>query len=155
MTIQTELRTVTDRIQSARHYLARCENAVLAARHNLTVAESDLDIERRALMARSDAGTNDIARRAYAERETAADRERADELAAELLDTECLLIQFKVSLATLADERRYLETIAKLAMAHLDNLGVIDDSDYDDDQREEDESGYNADVAAAVAAYAR
>ena len=33
--------------------------------------------------------------------------------------------------------------------------GAVDDSDYDDGQREEDESGYNADVAAAVAAYAR
>lgn len=117
MTIQTDLRNVTDRISNHRFDVARAENAVLAARHNLLVAETDLAVSRAALMASPDAGTNDTARRAYADRETTDERERVIALRVVLVQAEQDAALAAAALAREEDDRRYLELIARMTIA--------------------------------------
>ncbi len=117
MSIQTDLINATDAIIAARGNVAHYEvrQAQLTRYYNRD--EADLAVAHRALMARSDAGSNDAARRAYADRETAADRERLVEDAAELLSVETTLINMKCDLAQAVDRRRLLETLAQLTIA--------------------------------------
>lgn len=117
MTLQAEFRDITDRIKSARRALAEAEDARLRAKRDADVAAEDLEIARRALMARSDAGTNDTVRRAYADRETIRERGRAEDAALELLEAERRVIVATSDLRCVEDERRFLELVARLTIA--------------------------------------
>lgn len=117
MTLQTDLIETTDTIHHARGNVAHYERRQAKPAYYLERDEAAIAVAQRALMTRHDAGPNETARRAYAERETAADRERIAETAAELLDVECALISMKAELAQATDRRRLLETLAQLTIA--------------------------------------
>lgn len=124
MTLITDLRQVTDRIIVHRFDVARAENAVRVARHNLLVAESDLAVSRAALMANPDAGTNDNARRAYADRETTDERENVIDLRAALVRAE-QDAALAAALGREEDDRRYLELVARMTIAGAVETGPI------------------------------
>lgn len=164
MTIQTDLRTVTDRIIAARKTLADREFTRMAFARNARQAKTALDSAMVTSMARSEAGSNETARRAFATYETTVERRAVKAADDALTEAEAAVLDATVALRSLEDERRYLETIVKLAIANLDNLTVIDDSDYDDGsgrdndddaQTIEDNFGYACDVADALAHVAR
>ena len=117
MTIQSDLRDVTDRIIIHRFDVARAENAVLAARHTRFVAEADLAVSRAALMASPDAGSNEAQRRAYADRETTDERENVLDLRVALVRAEQDAAIAAAALAREEDDRRYLELIACMTIA--------------------------------------
>ena len=114
MNIQSDLQQVMDDIIVARDRLAGVEVSRVLRRRSVTQAEATLAAARIALMSRSDAGTNDAQRRAYAERETMRERvelERAEEL---LMRADCDAIEMAATLRSHEDHRRYLETVVKL-----------------------------------------
>ncbi len=162
MTIQTDLRNVTDSIIAARKTLADREFTRMAFARNARQAKAALDVAMVTSMARSEAGPNETTRRAFATYETTAERRAVKAADDALTEAEAAVLDATVTLRSLEDERRYLETIVRLAIANLDNLTVIDDSDYDDggrdnngEQGDEDNLGYNRDVADARRAAAR
>ena len=112
--IEADLRAATEAIIYARGRVAHYEirQAKLAYHYNRD--EAALAVAHRALMSRSDAGSNEAQRRAFADRETAADRDRLADTAAELLDVEAALINIKCELAQAIDRRRLLETLLSL-----------------------------------------
>ena len=114
MTIQTDFRSVTDRIIAARAALAEAEEDRIMARLDLAKAEADLDVARRRLMISPDAGTNDTARRAYAEHITRA-AAHLDTLRTDLAYTERDVLTAAVAMRCAEDERRYLELVARLS----------------------------------------
>lgn len=117
MSIQTDLRAATEAIIHARGNVARYEIRQAKLAHYYNRDEAALAVAHRALMSRSDAGSNEAQRRAFADRETAADRDRLANTAAELLDVEAALINMKCELAQAVDRRRLLETLAQLTIA--------------------------------------
>ena len=169
MTIQTDLRNVTDRIIAARKTLADREFTRMAFARNARQAKTALDSAMVTSMARSEAGSNETARRAFATYETTVERRAVKAADDALTEAEAAVLDATVALRSLEDERRYLESIVRLAIANLDNLTVIDDSDNadgsgrdnadagdDDDgseQSDEDNFFYGRDVAEAVARY--
>lgn len=122
MSIQTDLQAATIAIQSARNDVAHWQRRRLRVRLYLTQAQAEVATATRVLMARSEAGTNEVARRAYAERETAADREGIIEIENELADIEMSLITAQAILDTALDQRRYLESIIRLMVEHATDL---------------------------------
>lgn len=122
MSIQTDLQAATIAIQSARNDVAHWQRRRLRVRLYLTQAQAEVATATRVLMARSEAGTNEVARRAYAERETAADREGIIEIENELADIELSLITAQAILDTALDRRRYLESIIRLMVEHATDL---------------------------------
>ncbi len=140
MTLQSDLRSITDRIQAARRSLSDAEQDRLMARHDLTVAEAALETERRRLMTMPDAGTNDTARRVYAAYYTAEKQAEVDALALDLVYDEIDVISTTAALRMAEDERRYLELVARLAIAGAIETGPIpaiaytfaNDADADD-----------------------
>jgi hypothetical protein len=116
MTLTTDFRTVTDRIQAARRSLDEAEQDRLMARHDLAVAEDALETERRRLMASPDAGTNDTARRVYAAYHTQAMLAEVRTLSTDVVYAERDVIGAATALRIAEDERRYLEFVAKLAV---------------------------------------
>lgn len=108
------LRAVTDAIIAARGNVAHYEMRQAQLAHYYNRDDTALSVAHRALMSRSDAGSNDAQRRAFADRETAADRDGLAEIAAELLDVEGHLIRAKTVLAQAIDRRRLLETLLSL-----------------------------------------
>ncbi len=132
MTIQTDLRTVTDRIIVARKTLADREFTRMAFARNARQAKTALDSAMVTSMARSEAGSNETARRAFATYETTAERRAVKAADDALTEAEAAVLDATVALRSLEDERRYLEIIVRLAIANLDNLTVIDDSDNAD-----------------------
>lgn len=121
MSIQTDLQAVTIAIQSARNDVAHWLRRRLRVRLYLAQAQAEVATATRVLMARSEAGTNEVARRAYAERETAADREGIIEIENELVEIEQALITAQAILDSALDQRRYLETIVTLAVNRAAN----------------------------------
>jgi len=119
MSIQTDLQAATIAIQSARLDVAHWQRRRLRVRLYLTQAQAEVATATRVLMARSEAGTNEVARRAYAERETAADREGIIEIENELADIELSLITAQSILDSALDQRRYLETMVTLATSRV------------------------------------
>ena len=109
------LDAATTVIINARDDVAHYEVRQAQLAHYYNSAEADLAVAHRALMARSDAGSNDNARRASADRETVAERDRLARIADELLDVEAALIRAKAILAQATDRRRLLETLVSLA----------------------------------------
>jgi hypothetical protein len=65
MTIQSDLRTATNRIVTARTALAQAELSRLSRRADVANAEANLTHARTYLMAQPEAGANDHQRRAY------------------------------------------------------------------------------------------
>ena len=122
MEIQTELKTVTAEIAARRSALAEVEKARVMQRHELTQAEARLAAARVVLMARSDAGTNDAARRAYAERELVDDRDEIERLGYNLAYTEIAVIENTAELRIAEDRRRYLETVVRLMVDRAADL---------------------------------
>mgnify|MGYP003621892073 CR=1 FL=1 len=124
MSIQSDLQAVTSEIITARTALAEAEKARVMQRHELTQAEARLSAARVALMARSDAGTNDTARRAYAERELAGDRDEIERLGYSLAYAEIAVIDAATDLRCAEDHRRYLETVVQLTTSHATELAI-------------------------------
>lgn len=116
MTIQTDLRTVTNRIQTAREALLAAETRRILAKRDVAQSETALDVARRSLMARSDAGPNDTARRAYAERETGPERDRLERAQQWQMDADIDALEATTALKAAEDERRYLENLIALAI---------------------------------------
>lgn len=124
MDIRTDLQTVTEEIAAARTALAEAEAGRLMARHNVNQAESNLTAARVALMARTDAGGNDHQRRAYADRETAAEREYLTAAESDLTDAELDVIEAAAALRIAEDRRRYLETMVALTTGRATELAI-------------------------------
>lgn len=136
MSIQSDLRTATAEIIAARTALAEVEKARVMQRHELAQAEARLAVARVTLMARSDAGTNDTARRAYAERELVNDRDDVERMGYELAYTEIAVIEAAAALRSAEDHRRYLENVIQLTIngaadmlqaAYADNGAAYED----------------------------
>lgn len=108
------LDAATTVIIDARDDLAYFEVAYAKAAHAYNEDAAELAIGQRILMARSDAGTNDAARRAYADRESIAARDALARLGDELLAAEISVIRAKKELAKALDNRRLLEAIMRL-----------------------------------------
>lgn len=117
MTIQTDLRNVTDRIIAARKELANREFERLAYARNARQAKAALDTATATLMSHSNAGTNDTSRRAYAIYETAAERRAVKAADDKLTEAEAAVLDATSALRSLEDERRYLELVAQMAIA--------------------------------------
>ena len=122
MNIRNELKQVTNEIAAARENLAMTEATRLLRRRNVTQVEAALNTARIALMSRTEAGSNDAQRRAYAERETAPEREHLERLESNLLDSELEIISFAAHLRILEDRRRYLETIVRIMVSDAADL---------------------------------
>jgi hypothetical protein len=116
MTLTTDFRTVTDRIQTARNMLAKAEVDRLSRRAAAANAEANLDHTRTYLMALPAAGTNDTARRAYAAYHTQAMQDEVRTLATDVVYAERDVIGAATELRIAEDERRYLEFVAKIAV---------------------------------------
>lgn len=116
MHIRHELKQVMVEITEARRAVADLEALRLSRRRRLNELEDALSTARIALMSRVDAGTNDAQRRAYAERETAADREIIIEANRALTDVEIDLVHAQTTLRNAEDHRRYLETIVSIVV---------------------------------------
>lgn len=119
MTIQTDLRTITDRIQSARAALAQAELDRLSRRADVANAEANLNHTRTCLMAQPEAGSNEATRRAYAQTQLvdsglALDLSNAER---ELLAAERWVVIATNNLRMAEDERRYLELVARMTLA--------------------------------------
>lgn len=126
MTIQSDLRTVTDRIIAARAALAEAEEARIMARLDMVkVWVPDLDIERRRLMASPDAGTNDTARRAYADHSTRNMAQHLDTLRTNLAYTERDVLEATAALRMAEDERRYLELVLSAGRDDRDDRAAL------------------------------
>lgn len=121
MPVQEDLKAVTEDLSIARLAHMEAEVALLVQRRRVNDAETALQTARIALMSRAEAGTNEVARRAYAERETAADREGIIEIENELVEIEQALITAQAILDSALDQRRYLETIVTLAVNRAAN----------------------------------
>lgn len=130
MTLQSELNHVTDLVISRRRDLAEAEIRRLAAKRAADLAAEELETARRQLMTRAEAGSNDTQRRAYAERESRRERDHADRKVDDLLAVEAAVIRATVELRMAEDERRYLEFVARLAIA-----GVNDEATDDSGER--------------------
>ncbi len=123
MSIQTDLRNVTDRIQAARSELADREFERLAYARNARQAKTARDTEMALVMARSEAGPNEIARRAYAILETARYRDALKAADDVLTEAEASVLDATTNLRALEDERRYLEMVARLTIAGAVEVG--------------------------------
>lgn len=144
MTLQSDFREVTDRIRDARRDLSIVEVQRLNARHDLAKRAEELEVARRVLMARADAGTNETARRAYADRETVRERERLAWAEAELTTRENQVVGATTTLRIAEDERRYLELVARLAIARV---GDADGLDEPGNEAENGDGRYTLDAA--------
>lgn len=117
MNLQAAFRNVTDRIRETRLFVRDAEFNRLKARAVVADAEARLTIARNAAMADPAAGSNDNARRAYADAQTADERLALGFANDDLRRTECDVIDMSTLLRGYEDERRYLELVAKLAIA--------------------------------------
>lgn len=124
MSIQTDLQTVTAELSNARRAVADLEALRLLRRRGLSEVEADLSTARIMLMARSDAGTNDAARRAYAERETTAERAAVRDTNRVLVEAEIDLLQAQTRLRIIEDRRRYLEALVTLTTSRPAEIAI-------------------------------
>lgn len=135
MSIQTDLKQVTEDLAFARVAHMKAEVARHVSRRLVIEAEATLTTARVMLMSRADAGTNDAARRAYAERETVTERERLAIYQSELHDAEIAVIETAATLRIAEDRRRYLETMVTLtvtrAAADALHIAYADNGDRD------------------------
>ena len=122
MHIRDELKKVMEDVVAARTVLAEAEVARLYARRAVTEAEAALATARVSLMSRSDAGTNDAQRRAYAERETAPEREHLERMEARALAAEAEAITAAAALRIAEDKRRHLETVIRILVSDMAEL---------------------------------
>lgn len=122
MHIKDELHAVTVEISEARRTVADLQALCLLRRRRLSDLEAGLATARIALMSRSEAGSNDTQRRAYAERETAEDRELVIAANRAVVEAEVDLVQAQATLAIATDRRRYLESIIRLMVEHATDL---------------------------------
>lgn len=84
------------------------------AEFDARLAKTALDTATATLMARSDAGPNDTARRAFAIYETAAERQAVRDNDDRLTEAEAAVLDATTQLRIAEDERRYLELVAQL-----------------------------------------
>lgn len=135
MSIQTDLQAVTNEIAAARLAHMEAEVGRLVDRRRVNEAETALATARIALMARNDAGPNDTARRAYAERETVNEREALALRERLLTDSEINVVATAATLRIAEDRRRYLETMVTLtvtrAAADALHIAYADNGDRD------------------------
>lgn len=122
MHFRTELAEVTENVITARTSLAEAEIARLYARRAVVEADAALSTARVTLMSRSDAGTNDAQRRAYAERETAPEREHLERMEARALSADADAINAAAALRIAEDRRRLLETVVRIAVSEVADL---------------------------------
>ena len=122
MHIKTELNQVMESVIATRIALADAEVSRLYTRRAVTEAEAALSVARVTLMSRSDAGSNDAQRRAYAERETTPEREHLERMEARALSAEADVINAAAALRIAEDRRRYLETVIRVMVSDAADL---------------------------------
>lgn len=122
MNFRDELEQVMENVIVARTHLAETEIGRLYTRRAVVEAEAALSTARITLMSRADAGTNDAQRRAYAERETAPEREHLERMEARALSTEADAINAAAALRIAEDRRRLLETVVRIAINDVAEL---------------------------------
>ena len=122
MNFRDELEQVTENVITARTSLAEAEIARLYARRAVVEADAALSTARVTLMSRSDAGTNDAQRRAYAERETTPEREHLERMEARALSADADAINAAAALRIAEDRRRLLETVVRIAVSEVADL---------------------------------
>jgi hypothetical protein len=118
MTLQTDFRNVTNRIQRTRKHIVEAETERLRRRAVVTDAETRLTIARNRAMADPAAGTNETQRRAYADEATKNELLSLQFKTDDLRATEIELLELTADLRVFEDERRYLELVARLQIAN-------------------------------------
>jgi len=128
MTLQSDFREVTDRIQRTRKYIVEAEAARLRHRAVVADAEARLAIARNRAMADPAAGTNETQRRAYADEVTKNEALSLGFKTDDLRAVEIELLGLTADLRVFEDERRCLEFIARLAIAGVDDADGLDEA---------------------------